>query len=465
MLTVASRFGTRDCSGASRRDFLRVGSLGLAGLTLPWLLRQSAAAKDLRESYIRERSVVLLFLCGGPSQMETFDPNMDAPAPWCSLTGELKTAIPGVTFGGTFPKLASHAKKLAVVRSYAPHGIADHAKAIRHVLTAGDPLKLGSSMGSLAARLIGSNHPQTGAPCYSTLIEDEDDSQYREDMERMRSSSSPGQLGATCAPFASGGESEMSADMQLNLPSEVLHDRRSLVQSFDRLSRHADALSRQDTYDRFGQQAVDVLLGGATRDALDLSKEDPKVVARYDTSHMQTGWLKRRASSIGRQMLTARRLCEAGASFVTVGSAGWDNHGNGNHPGVVEGMHLLGTPLDHAVSAFLEDVEQRGLSDKILLVITGEFGRTPKIQANGGRDHWPGLCPLVFAGGGIQAGQVIGRSSRACDRPTTDPLELDHLSGTIMHSLLDVGQLRLVAGVPRDLLRVIEGLPTIPGLI
>ena len=152
----------------------------------------------------------------------------------------------------------------------------------------------------------------------------------------------------------------------------------------------------------------------------------------------------------------ARRLCEAGCGFVTVGSAGWDNHGNGKHPGVFEGMHLLGTPLDRAVSAFLEDVESRGLSEKILLVITGEFGRTTKIQAKGGRDHWPGLCTLAFAGGGLQMGQTIGRSTRTADLPATEPIRLENLFATIIHAMFEVGQLRLEQSVQRDLLRVIE---------
>lgn len=465
MLTISSGNAQATCDGASRRDFLRIGSLGLAGLSLPWLLARQAAANPAGESYLRDRSVVLLFLCGGPSQFETFDPNMTAPEPWCSLTGEVPTAIPGVTFGATFPKLAARAKRLAIVRSYAPHGIADHAMAIKHVLLAGDPLKTGSSMGSMAARLMGSNHPGTGMPRYATLIESEIDSQYREDETRMRIGSQPGLLGPTCAPFESGSGGEAAADMRLNVPLERLEDRRELLGSLDRLKKDADARGGLASADRFKEQAVDVILGGKARDALDLTKEDPRVVERYDTSRWQTGWLTKRKSTIGKQLLVARRLVDAGCGFVTVGSAGWDNHGNDKHPGVVAGMHNLGTPLDHAVSVFLDDLEERGLADKILLVITGEFGRTPKIQGKGGRDHWPGLCPLVFAGGGLKMGQVVGRSNRQCDAPATNPYALEHLFGTIMHTLFDAGKLRLAAGAPPELARLIDATKPIEAVI
>jgi uncharacterized protein (DUF1501 family) len=153
----------------------------------------------------------------------------------------------------------------------------------------------------------------------------------------------------------------------------------------------------------------------------------------------------------------ARRLCEAGASFVTVGMAGWDNHGNGNHPGVFEGMHTLGLPLDHAVSAFLDDVKERGLEEKILLVVTGEFGRGPVYENQGGRPHWPGLCSLMFAGGGLPMGQVIGRSLPTADYPASDPYRLSHMVGTLMHTMFDIGKLRLDTGLARELSQIAQG--------
>jgi uncharacterized protein (DUF1501 family) len=130
--------------------------------------------------------------------------------------------------------------------------------------------------------------------------------------------------------------------------------------------------------------------------------------------------------------------------------AGWDNHGNGKHPGVYDGMHTLGLPLDHAVAAFLDDVKQRGLDDNILLVITGEFGRAPKFENKGGRPHWPGLCALAFAGGGLNMGQVIGRSLPTADYPSSTPYRLDNMVATLMHTMFDAGKMRLDTGLPRE---------------
>jgi uncharacterized protein (DUF1501 family) len=153
-------------------------------------------------------------------------------------------------------------------------------------------------------------------------------------------------------------------------------------------------------------------------------------------------------------MVLARRLCEAGCGFVSVHSAGWDMHADGNNPSIGIGMEMLGRSLDQAVSAFIEDLEQRGMSDDVLLVITGDFGRTPKVNKNGGRDHWSKLCTLAFAGGGLRMGQVIGQSSRKADAPLSTSISPAHILGTVLHTLFDVGQLRLDASLPADVLRL-----------
>jgi uncharacterized protein (DUF1501 family) len=275
-------------------------------------------------------------------------------------------------------------------------------------------------------------------------------------MQRMRTSNGAGRLGPAWAPFDPLDRGNLAEDMSLAIPLERLQDRRTLHRALDSLNRTVDASGQMEAIDAYHQQAVELILGGAVRAALDLSKEDPRVVARYDTSHLEAGWLRRRPSTLGHRLLLARRLCEAGARFVTVGMAGWDNHGNENHPGVVEGMQRLGAQLDRAVSAFLEDVAARGLERRILLVVTGEFGRTAKIQGKGGRDHWPGLCPLVLSGGGLRMGQVIGASERASDYPATEPIRLEHLVSTLLHALFDVSAMRLDARVPPDLLALAE---------
>ncbi len=212
-----------------------------------------------------------------------------------------------------------------------------------------------------------------------------------------------------------------------------------------------------DASDKFQQQAFDVIAGGVAK-AFDLSKEDPKTIAKYDTSKLfkqedlqKYHDMKRASNLLGKQMLLARRLCEAGCGFVTVSDCGWDYHANNNSPKGMKGIYPMGGQVDHAVNAFLDDVEARGLSDKILLVVTGEMGRTPRINKNGGRDHFGGLTSLLFAGGGLKMGQVIGQSDSKATKPSSIPYEPSHLVATILNVLFDVGQLRLRTDVPREI--------------
>ena len=469
MLTVFSGRGSRDCEGGSRRDFLRVGT-SLGGLTLAGLLASRSACGE--ENFVRDKSVVLLYLSGGASHIETFDPKMDAPAGTRSVTGEVQTSLPGVTFGGTLPRLASHADKLAVIRSFS-HRVGSHEDAHVHVLSGGtDPQgkqQAGFSMGSYYTRMRGTNHPDTGMPTYVLLTEKEIDGQYRKEINRVNKGSWPGSLGPSFSPFGHqigwAGQDDnkkgrqpkdpLAASIKLNLPQQVLENRVQLLQSIDRFNRQVDSSGTMDAVDKFTAQAMNLILGGAA-EAFDYRKEDPRLVERYDTSHVRIGHKLFRQSTLGKQMLVARRLCEVGCGFVTVHSAGWDMHADGNNPGMVKGMDMLGRTLDQAVSTFLEDLEQRGLSDKILLVITGDFGRTPRVNKKGGRDHWAKLGTLAFAGGGLQMGQVIGQSARGADVPGTDPISTPEMMATVMHTLFDAGQLRLRQGLPRSLTDVIE---------
>ncbi len=460
MLTLYSAHESRNCAGVSRRDFLRAGTLGLGGWTLGGLLglksqlHAAAGASD----FIRDKAVVLLFLSGGASHIETFDPKMQAPDGVRSATGEVKTTIPGVTFGGTFPQLAKHAHRLAIVRSF-QHPVGDHEKAIRHVLTggtSGDGKETsGFSMGSAYTRLRGANHPATGMPTYGLLQSDEIDPQYRSEKKRVEVGSAPGHLGVSYGPFDPAGGGPTVQNMRLRLTEARLGDRRGLLRSLDRMKRGADSNGSLVGYDRFEEQAFQLILGGATQ-AFDLTKEDPPLVQRYDTSGYLVGHQKFMPCQLGRHLLMARRMCEAGCGFVTIHSAGWDMHADSNNPGIHGGMEMLGRPLDKALSAFLEDVESRGLSEKILLVITGDFGRTPKINAHGGRDHWTKLCTLAFAGGGLKMGQVIGDSDRAAAAPAGDPVGTSHLMCTLLHALFDVPQLRLQTGLPREIMEFVD---------
>jgi hypothetical protein len=455
--------GRQDCSGLSRRDFLRVGSLGLGGLSLPWLLRQKAAAQD--GDFVRNKSIVYLFLSGGASHIETFNPNMDAPSPYCSVTGDVQTSVPGLALGGTFERLSRHADKMAVVRSF-QHPIGGHVQAIVHMLTGGtDPLGEGLSgfgMGTAFARLRGSNHPVTGMPTNTLLVSDEVDPQYRSERGRVEKGSRPNSLGSSFAPFNPAGGGEATANLRLTLDSARFNDRRSLLAEIAKQQRlveqHGDEITEN------AQQAFDLLLGSAS-EAFDLSREDPRLVERYDTSDFQVGKKVFRPADLGTHFLTARRLIEAGCGFITIHSAGWDMHADGNNPGIERGMRMLGAPVDKALSAFVEDLDDRGMLDDVLILIGGDFGRTPKINRNGGRDHWANLCPLAFIGGGIGKGQIIGQSARRNDVPTTEPISTSQLFGTVMHTLLDLPTLRLARGVPRDLLALLERSAPIPGLV
>jgi uncharacterized protein (DUF1501 family) len=456
MLNVFSDFRSRACQGLTRRDVLSAGTLGLGGLTLPWLLKNQAVAGE--DSFLKDKSVVLLFLSGGATHIETFNPNMTVPSPYCSMTGEVQTNVPGLTFGSTFTELSKHADKMAVVRSFR-HPIGGHVQAISHVLTGGtDPNGRGDagfSMGSMYARLRGANHPVTGTPTYVLFNSDEVDPQYRKEKGRVERGSRPGLIGKNFAPFNPSGKGSAVENMKLNISLDRLADRRALMRKLDDLKRQTQSAAEANVLDQYHQQAFDLLLGSAS-EAFDLTKEDPATVRRYDTSQTKVGKKVFRKSQLGRHMLTARRLIESGCGFVTVHSAGWDMHADRNNPGILSGMNMLGTTVDRSVSAFLEDLEQRGLSDKVLLVISGDFGRTPKINKNGGRDHWANLGTLAFAGGGLNVGQAIGRSTRKNDAPITDPISPANLLSTVLHTLFDVSTLRVTRGVPRDLLALVE---------
>jgi hypothetical protein len=463
MLTLYDR-----CPRLGRRDFLRIGGLGLGGWSLSHLLAASAGASSSARP-VTDKSVIYLFLHGGPSQTETFDPKMTAPAGVRSVTGEIPTALPGVTFGSTFTRLASLADKFSVVRSFTT-GNGNHD--IKPLVC---PETFQANIGSLYSRVAGTNHPLTGIPTNAALFPRAVDPDRKPANLNFGNFSATGTLGAGYAPFVPGAGGNFQSDMQLALPRERVDDRRRLLGELDRIRRQLDASGALDGIDRFRLQAFETILGGAA-EAFDLSHEDPRVVARYDTAPLVTpDQISRRwnnynnyvdnAKTLGKLLLLARRLCEAGCGFVTVTTNFvWDMHADVNNAGVEEGMEYMGRPLDHAVSAFIEDVEARGLSEKILLVVSGEMGRTPKVNSRGGRDHWGELAPLLLYGGGLRMGQVIGQSTADAGAPLSEPYAIKHLLATIMHTLLDVGELRLVRGLPDEVHRVAGGEP-IAGLL
>jgi hypothetical protein len=443
-----------------RRDFLRIGSLGLGGISLANLLQIEAAQATPVARPVTGKSIIFLFLHGGPSQIETFDPKMDAPAGVRSVTGEVDTRLPGVTFGGTFPRLASLADKLAIVRSFRT-GDANHD--IKPIVSRAT---LGANMGSLFARVAGTNHPETGMPLNAALFPRAVDASTGPAVEQFGKFDATGTLSPAFAPFIPGGGGSLQKDMELKLDPTRIGDRKTLLSNLDRIRRDLDAKGALPGADRFQEQALQTILGGAAQ-AFDLSQEDAKTIARYDTAplvrpqQISQAWKNHpryadNARSLGKLLLLARRLCESGCGFVTVTTNFvWDMHADQNNAGVEEGMQYMGLPLDHALSAFVEDCEARGLRDKILLVAAGEMGRTPKLNPKGGRDHWGGLAPLLFYGGGLKMGQVVGHSTRDAGQPASEPYGNENLLATIMQTVLDIGQVRLMTSLPQDLLRAI----------
>jgi hypothetical protein len=407
---VGSRRGV-NCDGSSRRDFLKIGALGLGGLMLPNLLRARAAAAAAGQS-TKSTSVVWLWLGGGPTHIETFDPKMSAPAEFRSAVGAVKTNLAGVEIGGVFPKIAQLADKMAFVRSFA-HRNSGHGGGTHWVMTGYDyppadnnmpPIKPG--FGSILARVRGTNNPATGIPTYTRLGGILGDG--------------PSWLGAAYGPFDTSGNARRNMNMQI--PMAQLSERRSLLKLFDTVNRNIDASGVMQGLDSFEGQALELILSRA-REVFDVNREDPRTRDLY-------------GPGLGQQMLMARRLCEGGAGFVTIHYGGWDMHGQ-----ITQSMQQLAPAMDRAVHAFITDCAMRGLDKNILLVITGEFGRTPRINGGAGRDHWAPLSTLALAGGGLKMGQVIGESSAKAEVPKTTPIMPQDLMATVFH----------VLGLPLDL--------------
>jgi hypothetical protein len=460
VLTLCDTAPKHDCQGFSRRDFLRIGTLGAGGLSLAGLSQIPTRAAD-GASVLKGRSVVLLFLHGGPPHIEFFDPKMTAPTEIRCVTGEVQTKLPGITFGATFPRLAALADKIAIVRSY---GSGNSGHTYGSSVGGGDPN--GPAMSSIYARVRGNNHPQTGLPTNVLVLPEavKDGLKFESNFETgaLPTVTQTGNLGATYTAFNPGGGGELKRDMEMQLAHERITDRRELLHQLDNVRRHADRIKAADSLSYFQQQAFEVITRGVA-EAFDISKESPQTLKRYDTSGLfrmedLTRWydMRRASNQLGRQMLLARRLCEAGCGFVTVSDCGWDYHANENSPKRMAGIYPMGGQVDHAVGTFIEDVIDRGLEHKILLIVTGEMGRTPRLNNNGGRDHYGELTPLLLFGGGLKMGQVIGQSDHHAARAQTEAYHPQHLLATVMHTLFDVGRLRLEQNVPREIVRLTE---------
>lgn len=462
MLSVWSRRQSR------RHALMQIGALGGTGLSLADRLASAEVASS--NSAVSDRAVILLFLHGGPSQIETFDPKMSAPTGICSATGELQTSIPGITFGGTFPKLAQHADKLSIVRSFTT-GNGNHD--IKPVVSGHSD---GASLGAMYARIAGLNNPQNGLPQHVTLFPRAIDPERQPANLNFGRFDATGNLGQVYAPFVPGSGGPLQDNMKIAVPESRLGDRQTLLTQLDQLKSTMDGSGAMDGTDRFRQQAWTTILGGAA-DAFDLTQEPDSLVRAYDTApllppdRISQRWNNYNnyvdnAKTLGRLLLLSRRLVERGCGFVTVTTNFvWDMHADVNNATMEEGMRYMGHPLDHALSAFIDDVEARGLSDKLMLVCCGEMGRTPRINARGGRDHWGGLAPLLMYGGGVTRGAVVGQSTRDAATPLTKPWKIPDLMATIFHNVMDIGSIRLQSHLPVDLVRKVTSGTPIDGVL
>ena len=416
MFNVLGPNQSLSCDGSRRRDFLKVGTLGLTGLALPDLLRaQSAFGNSALNA--PDKTVIWLFLSGGPTHYETFDPKPGNSLPYRSTVGTLRTNIPGTHIGGLFPRLAKLADKYSIIRSFA-HTAADHAAATHWLATGHDHPPAGNgaapispSIGSMLSKYRGPNHRDTGMPTYVGL-----EHLYAE---------GPAWLGAAHTPFDARGNAQ--ANMAPRIALDRLQDRQTLRLTLDQLDRKIDQSGMMLALDEFEGRAVE-LVRGNVRNAFDLSQEDPKLRERYGQG----------AKKLGENLLLARRLAEANTGLVSVWYGGWDSHGTNpsvNHGTIEEEMQKLAPEFDHAVSVFIEDLYDRGLNEKVLLAIVGEFGRSPHINKDGGREHWPQMGNQVLVGGGLKMGEIIGESSSKGDVPKSNPVSPNDLLATLFKYL------------------------------
>lgn len=413
------------CDGLARRDFLKIGAAGVCGLTLSSLLQARAQATQ-QGSERKDTSIIFLFLNGGPSQYETFDPKPDNPLPFRSVVGARKTNVPGTLIGGLFEKLSQHADKFSLIRSYT-HDSADHADATHFLMTghAHRPAAFGAqqiqpSLGAVLSRYRGPMDAASLLPTYA-----KQDYIYAE---------GPDWLGAGYNAFDIRGRS--MEDMTLRIPQERLTDRHGLLQALDRFDRRLDQSGAMQALGEFEGRAIELVRGKA-KEAFDLSREDAKTRERYNQGRGKEG--------LGEKLLLARRLAEAGVGLINVRYGSWDSHGTNpsvGHGTIEEEMHKYVPELDAALPVLIQDIRERGLDQKILVAVVGEFGRTPNVdKTSGGRDHWPLLGNQLLAGGGMQMGQIIGSSTTNGAEPNSCPVSPNDLRATFFKFL----------GVPRDL--------------
>jgi len=414
-------------SRPSRRGFLQIGALGLGGLTLSQLLKAEAKA-GVRSS---NKSVILIYLVGGPPHQDMFDLKPDAPKEIAGPWKPRPTNVTGIQICEAFPKLAKIMDKLVIVRSLVGNQADHDAVQVFNGRSAKAKAPSGGwpQFGSVAAKVLPVTDP--AIPSFISLCYPCTHGPYNEP--------GPGFLGTSMSPFRPTGPAR--DDMILRgLSVDRFNDRKSLLRSFDDIRRDTDSNGALKGMDAFTEQAFGLLTSSRLAEALDTSKEDPRTIDRYGTGDPKISIDANGAPRVPQSMLMARRLIEAGARVVTLNYSKWDWHGGRNAEGRADNSIFTREAedfpiFDKCVSALVEDLHERGLADDCTVVVMGEFGRTPKISAQVGRDHWPQVNCALLAGGGMPAGQVIGTTDRIGGEAASRPVSFGELYASIYRNL------------------------------
>ncbi len=411
----------------SRRNFLKIGAFGAGGFTLPELLKAEAAA-GIKSS---QKSVILIYLVGGPPHQDMFDLKPDAPKEIAGPWKPIATNVNGIQICEAFPLLASMMDKITIIRSIVDNQAGHDAI---QVFNGHNPKKLTPAggwpqFGSTIAKIQGPVDKAT--PPFISLCYTCTHGPYNEP--------GPGFLGASNSPFKPMGPSRKDMILQ-GITVNQLGERKNLLQSFDNMRRDADAKGTLKGMDTFNEQAFGLLTSSRLADALDLSKEHPRTVERYGTGDPTKMIDGNGAPRVPQSMLVARRLIEAGARVVTLNYSKWDWHGGMKAEGRDNNSIFVREKedfpvFDKCVSALIEDLHLRGLDKDCSVVIMGEFGRTPKISNITGRDHWPQVNCALIAGGGMKMGQVIGATDRIAGDATQRPVRFGEIYSTLYHNL------------------------------
>jgi hypothetical protein len=419
MLTIPGP-NHRFCDGVSRRNFLRIGALGMGGLAVPQLLRAEKAS-GLRSSH---KAVIMIYLPGGPPHQDTFDMKSEAPS---EIRGEFRpipTNVPGTQICEYLPRLAKMADQYTLIRSLAD-AVDDHSDFMCQTgrRKQNQPPGGWPSLGSCVSRILGPANP--AVPAFVGL---EPRMQHR-----PYNAATAGYAGVANDAFRPAADAK--SDMVLNgITGDRLADRRALLRAFDRFRRDVDSAGLMAGVDGFNDQAFGMLTSSRLVEALSVDREPASVRERYGPGDAKVHGDA--APMLNEQFLTALRLVEAGARFVTVAYGFWDYHGN-NFVNARNDLPLL----DQGLSALLQDLRSRGLEQDVSVIVWSEFGRSPTINKDAGRDHWPRVSCALIAGGGMHHGQVIGSTDRLGGEAASRPVTYPEVHATLYHCLgLDVNK-------------------------